>query len=188
MAEGKMARRGKTKEGLPVFFKFGVPRIESHLRNKTDYLELMIANRTSSEDWFRVEILEALAYAAPIAILGTNHRVPERSGRADLWLSTGHGCRELYVELKVLPLSAHYKYAAQRFQSGKNNTKDFERLTSNERDCVVYIYWSDIQKWEIGKNSIESKYAIRCRRQTTFNLQDGVLVISFWTRLGARIA
>lgn len=163
---------------MRTFVQRPADAILNHFRERQDTLQMFIAREYTSEEWFRIEILTALASHEGIEIAATN-RAGEARDRPDLVVTFGD--QTLSIELKVLPTDRNYQYAYQRFQAGANNGNDFRRLQDGDRDGVIYIYWPTAKKWETCKDSLLRDYpGVACIRSDEIACGDGVVMITYW--------
>lgn len=168
------------------FVALGGSLLSSHFDSRKSYLNLLMRLGTTSEEWFRIEILGAIEPIVGILITGTNHQTQSGSDRPDFTLEVDGA--ELLVELKVLPKDRNYPYGWQRFSAGKNNKKDFRNLESGVRHGVVYIYWSDLEDWKKCRENIEKNYSVECIQEHVIACASGSVVLSYWGPLAKGVS
>ncbi len=153
--------------------------IKNHLSCKTEYLNF-IALDTGPEEWFRVEILQALSSLTDVHVISTNQKYVSIQGRPDFILE--HKNKNYVIELKVLPIDRNYKTSYQRFCSGKSNKADFDDLSNGERHIVIYIHWPSLTDFESTKTDLMKRYSVKCHLQESFDIDKGKCTISFWIK------
>lgn len=169
--------------------------IKDRIEGRLNCIRLMREHDVSSEEWARIEILEALTGAADVTVISTNKVYPKKAskkkaGKKKKVTARGRfrpdfvvriGAVECRVELKLLPTSHNYETGWQRFQANKGNHKDFSFLEAGDRDGVIYIYWHSKKDWRNTKDEIKEKYEVRCLQEDLIELNnEEVVIVSYW--------
>ncbi len=153
--------------------------VRLHLKKRVRCLAWLRSNAVTAEDWFRIEILDAIARMHSVRFVSTNKPSKQHGDKPDLIVNV-NGIRRLF-ELKVLPKGGSYNYGWQRFIAGNSNRRDFEYLEKGKRDGVIYIYWYDPKDWQRTKRHLENSYAVSCLHEDEIAIaKDEAVVISYW--------
>lgn len=155
--------------------------IFGYFKSKSKMFDLFKELDTGPEDWFRIEILKVIRDLSGISILATNQKYEDIPGRPDFVLC--HNGSKKIVELKVLPKDRNYNSGYQRFCAVEKNKKDFDALSNDEVDTIIYIYWPDPNGFDETRKRLENRYpAVSCYRQEAIKLDNYTATISFWIK------
>lgn len=157
--------------------------IVDRLRSRSDVFAMFKALDTGPEEWFRVEILEAVWQLKELNVESTNQVYKNYSGRPDFVFCFG-GVEKI-VELKVLPVDRNYNSSYQRFCAGKTNKADFDALSKGEIALVIYVHWPSVKDFEKTKGSLEKRYSVSCQSAEVITAGGIDVTISFWCQKNA---
>lgn len=157
--------------------------IVERLESKANIFSMFRSLDTGPEEWFRVEILEAIHALSGISIVATNQRYGDIPGRPDFVLQQGDD--EKIVELKVLPVDRNYTSGYQRFCAGKTNKADFDALSNGEIASVIYVHWPSYSDFERTKERLERRYTAKCHSSYRITSEGNEVTVSFWVGGGA---
>jgi hypothetical protein len=138
---------------------------------------------TGPEDWFRVEILDAIWKLNKLQVRATNQKYKTFPGRPDFILEQNG--EEKAVELKVLPVDRNYPQGYGRFCAGKTNKADFDALSNGEVALVIYVHWPSSDDFEKTRRNLERRYSVTCHTAESFEYQSLSITISFWKQRNA---